>query len=78
MKRSEMEQRIYEVLLKHIPQEASMNLAEDILTTIEDYGMNPPSTSTVSCSDPDIFLKIDSPDAGFTIPSYFVAGWDDE
>lgn len=52
--------------------------ANVILLFIEELGMLPPETSTVSCSEPDVFLKIDSPDAGFTIPSYYILGWDDE
>jgi hypothetical protein len=43
MKRSEMEQKLYEVLLRHIPEEASMNLAEDLLNACEKAGMKPPA-----------------------------------
>ena len=42
MKRSEMEQILYEVLLRHTPEEASMNLADDLLRACENAGMLPP------------------------------------
>lgn len=47
MKRAEMEQALYEVLLRHIPEEASMNLAEDLLNKCEEMGMQPPFLESI-------------------------------
>lgn len=43
MKRAEMEQLIFEELLKACPEEASMNLAESLLDVCLASGMLPPA-----------------------------------
>jgi len=58
MKRSEMEQKLYEVLLRYIPEEASMNLAEDLLNTCEEAGMKPPANDWVEYGD-DFAMKVE-------------------
>lgn len=81
MKRSEMILVLNE-LLKKEKITSSYNhwnqtpLSNEILSKIEEY-MLPPETFG-NCSDPVIYIKIDSPDAGFTIPTHYIAGWDDE
>ncbi len=53
-------------------------LSKKILAALEEAGMLPPETNLVKCSDPDIYIKIDNPDAGFTMPSHLTIGWDNE
>ena len=46
-----MEQKIFEELLRCIPEEASMNLAEGILNVCLEAGMEPPRRKSTSIFD---------------------------
>ena len=80
MKRSEMIRYLGDYLPEHITLVGfhgdRYQAAKYLLDKIEEY-MPPPETFG-KCSDPVLYLKIDNPDAGFTIPTHYIAGWDDE